>query len=61
MMIIGAMFTGAGLGGTLGTAIATIAGTSVTSGTAIGTLAGAGAGLIVSLAEAYEDLRYRVF
>ncbi|MEG2454736.1 MAG: hypothetical protein RSC08_00670 [Oscillospiraceae bacterium] len=50
-MFLTIIMMSAGLGGTIGSAIATLVGGSVVTGTAIGTLSGAGIGLVGVAAE----------
>ncbi|MEG1578990.1 MAG: hypothetical protein RRY64_00315 [Oscillospiraceae bacterium] len=50
-MFLTIIMMSAGLGGTIGSAIATLVGGSVVTGTAIGTLSGAGIGLVGIAAE----------
>ena len=54
MFILSTIAARAGLGGTIGDAVATIVGTSVATGTAVGTVADAGEGLAVGATEVEE-------
>lgn len=53
-LLLGAIATGASVGGVIGSAFAMLTGTSVATGTAVGTLAGAGLGLVAGIEDVAE-------